>query len=159
MYAYVLNCTICIIYLFQQYFSGNPFTNRTVINSRPDRNAYNRFGTPTRYSYGQEATSAESGDYYKQDDRDGLQTGLSRTPAQTAYDSSFRAPQNNTGGYYGTSNVYPGSPYRSGRPYSSSYDIYDAPNSAYGPKNGSERCIPKCFAEKGNRVRLFLWNF
>lgn len=33
-----------------------------------------------------------------------------------------------------------------------SYDIFDAPGSALGPRNGSERCIPKCFAEKGDRV-------
>lgn len=50
--------------------------------------------------------------------------------------------------------TYPGSPYESRRPYTSNYDIVDGPASALGPKplNGSERCIPKCFAEKGNRV-------
>lgn len=54
---------------------------------------------------------------------------------------------------------YPSSPYQSSRPYSSSYDIFDAPGSAYGPKNGSERCIPKCFGEKGDRVIKKTKNF
>lgn len=64
----------------------------------------------------------------------------SRSSANGQYDTSARrAP-------------YGSSPYQSTRPYSSNYDIFDAPGSAYGPKNGSERCIPKCFAQKGDRV-------
>lgn len=72
--------------------------------------------------------------------------------SQSRYDSYGQANTGSYGSSYGSANTYPGSPYRSGRPISSSYDIFDAPGSAYGPKNGSERCIPKCFAEKGNRV-------
>lgn len=77
--------------------------------------------------------------------------------AQSSYDdqrgSLFYTNQDasNYGNNY--SNIHAESPYRSGRPYGSSYDIFDAPASAYGSKNGSERCIPKCFAEKGNRVK------
>lgn len=38
--------------------------------------------------------------------------------------------------------------------YGSNFETYPAPNSALGPKDqNGERCIPKCFAEKGNRVR------
>ena len=34
-----------------------------------------------------------------------------------------------------------------------SYSAYPAPQSALGPLNkDGERCIPKCFAEKGSRV-------
>lgn len=85
-----------------------------------------------------------------------------RSSSQNSY--NYRSPQSyNTeydnlgrGGSYRSAelNRYPGSPYRSGRPVDSSYDIYEAPGSAYGPKNGSERCIPKCFAEKGSRVSI-----
>ncbi|ERL93449.1 hypothetical protein D910_10740 [Dendroctonus ponderosae] len=60
----------------------------------------------------------------------------------------FKFVRSSSNGPWGS---YPSSPYENRRPYVSSYDIIDAPGSAVGPRNGSERCIPKCFAEKGTR--------
>lgn len=75
-----------------------------------------------------------------------------QNPYEDQRSSSYYGNQDTRENNY--SNVHSESPYRSRKYYGGSYDIFDAPASAYGPKNGSERCIPKCFAEKGNRVRF-----
>ncbi|ENN76183.1 hypothetical protein YQE_07151, partial [Dendroctonus ponderosae] len=82
----------------------------------------------------------------------GFESTSSRYDAPESRFNVFRTGQSNSrsssNGPWGS---YPSSPYENRRPYVSSYDIIDAPGSAVGPRNGSERCIPKCFAEKGTR--------
>lgn len=119
-------------------YYGSPVGGEATSNYDSQNN--NGYDSQREYSYG-----SQSGSNYR------------GNQGQSFYD------EQNSSSYYGNqgassqgnsySNTYAGSPYRGGRPYGSSYDIFDAPGSAYGPKNGSERCIPKCFAEKGNRVK------
>jgi hypothetical protein len=108
-------------------------------------------GQSSQYGQSGQSQSAGQSSQYGQSGRyDSSQGGQYRQSGQSGQSSQSE----NYDQYGQPRQTYGSSPYRSSRPYSSSYDIFDAPGSAYGPKNGSERCIPKCFAEKGNRVWL-----
>lgn len=101
-------------------------------------------GSSRDYTGYQGSYGGQSGSY--EGSRSWLSNGSYSGSSQSGYDAYG----------YGRSRVGTpeSSPYQNRRPYSSNYDILDAPGSAYGPKNGSERCIPKCFAPKGDRVKI-----
>lgn len=166
--------------------SGGTVQSGSYDQSRGQSGAYDDSGRQSgtydqsgRQSGGYDQSGRQSGVYDQSErqsgayDQSGRQSGgYDQTGRQTEeYDrqsgsygisGSFQVNQSEASGSYGSSgSAYSGSrsessPYENRRPYSSSYDIFEAPASAYGPKNGSERCIPKCFAEKGDRVNSTL---
>ncbi|KAJ8971603.1 hypothetical protein NQ314_000618 [Rhamnusium bicolor] len=108
-------------------------------SNQPDSYGSNQSG-----SYGSRPAGSSSGSYGSSQS---VPYGSLPGSYASGSSGSYGSDQSGTYGSYGSS------PYQNRRPYSSSYDLFDAPGGALGPKNGSERCIPKCFAEKGNRVR------
>lgn len=122
-----------------QSYGGGSYDSASASASQGGQSGSELYGSQSGSSYG--SSQSESASYGSQSGSYGSQSQGS----QSSYDSSS----------YGS---YDRSPYQNRRPYASSYDIVEAPGSAYGIRNGSDKCIPKCFAEKGNRVCIYLQN-
>lgn len=120
--------------------------------------------------HGSSSSSSSSTSYgqYERNVSDNYDDVNARNPLDDQYNrvASTGHVSSSSGGQYGSEisrDRYYGSsassPFASQRNPQSSYQIFDAPGSALGPKQGGERCIPKCFAEKGNRVSCFTLNY